>query len=155
MKSRRNVRTNRRKFRATKSKVYRKSRRNARKIMRGGALEYPYDYTNTELATALNDYNGFYQKAFATKYLKPLLRERFNINDWSSDTKKTDTENIKMLEDNFSKYELNVLINNDEPLILELQKGKLTPRDPPGKQVRRIDSEGYLTDSRGNRVFDN
>ena len=39
MNSRRHVRSNRRKFRATKSKVYRKSRRNARKIMRGGTPE--------------------------------------------------------------------------------------------------------------------
>ena len=39
MKSRKHAKTNRRKFRATKSKVYRKSRRNVKKIMRGGAAK--------------------------------------------------------------------------------------------------------------------
>ena len=53
MKSRKHAKTNRRKFRATKSKVYRKSIRNVKKIMRGGM--YDTIFTSTKLDEVLKN----------------------------------------------------------------------------------------------------
>jgi len=137
MKSRRNVRTNRRKFRATKSKVYRKSRRNARKIMRGGdKLVYPYNFTSQELAEALHNEMQFRQKHIAQKYLQPLIGDNtFNVNDWTTAQPKT-SEEEQIMVDKLTTHFSNLIekINNTtegEALIKELQKGKLPMRGPP------------------------
>jgi len=148
MKSRKHAKTNRRKFRATKSKVYRKSRRNARKIMRGGdTLPYPYNFTSKELAEALHNEMTFRQGAIADKYIKPLIQDgTFNVNDWKTVQPKTAEEEQKMVDTLTSKFSTLIekinTTTEGEALIKELQSGrKLSMRGPPDEPRKQSQPE--------------
>ena len=151
MRSRKHAKTNRRKFRATKSKVYRKSRRNVRKIMRGGdKLKYPYNFTAKELAEALHNEMTFRQQHIAQKYIQPLIVDNtFNVNDWKTTQPKTAQEEQIMVDTLTTKFSTLIeqinTTTEGEALIKELQKGKLSKRGPPDEPRKQIiDQDGTI-----------